>query len=215
MKMWLPMLLIALVAIAGCARKPASTSDLPRLISQRYQIAVAPFTQPRHAGQMISGQLPEDQGMIPQDELLALDTDLRDVLRTHTHRNYNFIPAPNQNPDSEFSRASAQPRGLAKWIAYGKRHNAQLLLVPMVLDWHEREGSQAGVSRSAHARLEFFLLNVPENGVENRSVFEEKQVGLVDNLLSVADFVKRKGQWVTARQLADEAMLKAVRELGL
>lgn len=206
--------LSALSALTACARKPASTADVPRLLSQRYQIAVAPFSQPLHAGQLISGQIPEDQGRIAHDELLALDKDLHDVLQRETKRQYNFIPAPTLQND-DFAHASGQPTGLARWLAYGKKHNAQLLLVPQVLNWHEREGSQAGVSSPAHVRLEFFLLNIPESGVEGRSVFEEKQVGLADDLLSVGNFVRRRGQWVTAGQLSREAMLQAVRELGL
>lgn len=207
--------LLALVFLAACARQPTSTAEVPRLISQSYRVSVAPFTQPLNPGQLITGQIPEEQGQIPQDALLALDMDLREALMTRTSRNFFFIPRQNLHKELEYSHATVQPGALSRWIAYGKRHDAQLLLVPMVLDWHEREGSQAGVTKSAHARVEFFLLNIGAGSVQERSVYEEKQVGLIDNLLTVADFVKRRGQWVTARDLAKEGILKAVKELGL
>lgn len=211
------LLLITLLLIsASCARQPTSTAEVPRLISQSYKVSVAPFTQPLNPGQLITGQIPEGQGQIPQDELLALDMDLRDaLLSSSSKRTFNFIQRQNLHQELDIAHATGQPGALSRWLAYGKKHDAQLLLVPMVLDWHEREGSQAGVTSSAHARLEFFLLNIDTGEMVDRSVFEEKQVGLVDNLLSVGDFVKRKGQWVAARDLAKDGIAKAIRELGL
>ena len=46
-------------------------------------------------------------------------------------------------------------------------------------------------------------------------VFEEKQLGLSENLLNMGSFLKRKGQWVTAEDLSVESMRKAVKDLGL
>lgn len=209
------LLLTLCLAVVACARKPTSTADVPRLISQSYRVSVAPFTQPLNPGQLISGQIPEKQGHAPQDALLNLDMDLRDALQAESSRKYNFIPRRNLHQDLKYTHSTGQPGALPRWIAYGKKHDAQLLLVPMVLNWHEREGSQAGVTNSAEARVEFFLLNIGSGSVADRSVYDEKQVGLIDNILTVADFVKRKGQWVTARDLAKEGMVKAVKELGL
>lgn len=215
MNVRLTVIAFCLLCAVACSRQPTSTAEVPRLISQSYRVSVAPFTQPLNPGQLITGQIPEDQGQIPPDALLALDMDLRDVLQRDSSRTFNFIPAANLHRDLGYTHSTGQAGALERWIEYGRRHNAQLLLVPMVLNWHEREGSQAGVTRSAHARLEFFLLNIGSGSVVERSIYEEKQVGLVDNLLTVADFFKRKGQWVSARDLAREGMAKAVKELGL
>lgn len=211
----LPLLLCLSLVLFACARRPSSTADVPRLLSQSYRVSVAPFTQPLNPGQLITGQLPDGQGAIPPDELLLLDMDLREALQANTGRTYFFIPRQNLYQELNYEHSTSQPDALARWLAFGKKHDAQLLLIPMVLNWHEREGSQAGVTSSAHVRVEFFLLNIATGDMLGRSTFEEKQVGLIDNLLGVADFFKRKGQWVTARQLAQEGMEKAIRELGL
>lgn len=214
-KYFLPILVLACALVAGCQRGRASTADVPYLISPNYNIAVAPFTQPFNMGQMISGMLPESQGKISEEELLSLDLDLREVLRSSTRRQYNFIIGARL-PESYYKTGSSvQPGGLDDWIQYGKKHEAQLLLVPLVMDWHERQGSQAGVTESAHVRVEFYLINIAEGQIMGRSVFEEKQAGLADNLLSFGDFIKRKGQWVSARELTVDGMRKAIKELGL
>ena len=214
-KNFLPILVLICLLAAGCQRGRASKADVPYLISPNYNVAVAPFTQPFTTGQLISGMLPEYQGRISEEELQSLDLDLREVLRSATRRQYNFIIGARLPESYYTARSSVQPGGLDDWLTYGKKHEAQLLLVPQVLDWHERQGSQAGVTDSAHVRVEFFLLNIPEGQIMGRSVFEEKQTGLADNLLSLGDFLKRKGQWVSARELTVDGMRKAIKELGL
>lgn len=213
-RLLLPFLWCCLL-ITGCVRNPASTAEVPRHISATYKIAVAPFTQPLEPGQLLAGNIPEDQGRAPADALLSLDMDLRDALRGQTSRDFEFIPRANLHNELNLSHSTAQPDAIKRWVAYGINHKAQYLLVPQVLNWEEREGSQAGVSKSAHCRVEFFLLDVAEGLVAARSVYEEKQTGLADNLLDFGTFLKRKGQWVTARDLAIEGMKKAIEELGL
>ncbi len=202
-------------ALAGCAQKRSSTADVPRLLSSSYKISVAPFTQPTNPSQLITGQIPEEQGRIAKDALESLDLQLREALMTKTKRQYVFIPRQNLPKDWTSAYSTGQPSALGRWVEYGKKHGAMYLLIPQVLDWHERQGSQAGVTSSAHVRVEFYLVNINDQNAINRSTFEEKQVGLVDNLLGVADFVRRKGQWVTAQDLAVDGMAKAVKDLGL
>lgn len=210
------LLMLALaLALTACNRRPRSTADVPRPISSSYRISVAPFTQPINASQLILGHIPENQGRIPQDLLAALDMKLREVLLTGTKRQYHFIAPRNMPRDLTTFHSSEQPQALPLWVAYGKKQGAQLLLIPQILDWHEREGSKAGVTQSAHVRAEFFLLKVDDGTLMNRSIFEEKQVGLTENLLTVGTFFKRGGAWVTAEELTVDGMRKAVKDMGL
>ena len=209
------LILLCLVLAVSCARRPRSTAEVPRSISSTYKISVAPFTQPTNASQLIVGRIPEDQGRIPADMLSALDMKLREVLISGTKRQYTFIARQNLPPDLTTFHSSEQPQALPLWVAYGKKQGAQLLLIPQVLDWHQREGSKAGVTESAHVRVECFLLKVDDGSLMNRSIFEEKQVGLTENLLTVGSFFKRRGTWVTAEDLTVDGMRKAVKDLGL
>lgn len=213
-KIYLALICLFLAIYSGCTRKPQSTADIPRHLSPAIQVTVAPFMQPLEPGQLITGQIPEDQGRIPENELLLLDVDLRQTL-AKTYRHYKYIPAKNLQGELNISHSTSQPNGFKRWLALGKKYDATYLLVPQVLNWHEREGSQAGVSKSAHCRVEFFLIDISNGALVNRSIFEEKQVGLADNLLGIANFFKRQGKWVSSRDLANEGMALAVQELGL
>ncbi|MBQ9407292.1 MAG: hypothetical protein IJU37_11230 [Desulfovibrio sp.] len=205
---------LALIASA-CSRRPRSTADVPRNVSQAYVVYVAPFTQPIVTGQLITGSIPEPQGRIPETQLPLLDQDMRSILSTETQRSYKFITSLDHPREVMHFHNAGQPQALPLWLAYGKKQGAQLLLVPLVLDWHEREGSDAGVTTPAHVRVEFFLINVDRGFVMSRSIFEEEQQGLVDNLLKVRSFFQRRGKWVTARQLCADGIRKAAKDLGL
>ena len=203
------------VVLGACSKRPRSTADVPRNLSSAYTITVVPFTQPVNASQLIMGRIPENQGRIPDDMLTALDMRLRHVLTTQTSRQYKFISQRTLPKNATAFHSSEQPQALPLWVAYGKKQGAQLLLIPQVLDWHEREGSKAGVTQSAHVRVEFFLLRVDAGSIMERSVFDEQHVGLTENLLNVGSFLKRKGQWVTAEELTVDGISKAVKDLGL
>ncbi len=169
------------VLAAACQRAPQKTSEIPRVLSHQYSVAVMPFTQPTDACELIMGRIPEGQGCISAGEM----------------------------------GAGSQPQALPAWAELARRTGKDFILVPQIIDWHEREGSQAGVTRPASVHLEFFLIRSQSGTVQNHVVYDEEQVGLVNNLLTVNDFVKRKGAWVTARSLAREGMEKMVKELGL
>lgn len=163
------------------------------------------------------GRIPEGQGCISAGEMGLLDADLKELLlskknaRPYTFEGAGVVPAPS----SLRFRAGSQPQALPAWAELARRTGKDFILVPQIIDWHEREGSQAGVTRPASVHLEFFLIRSQSGTVQNHVVYDEEQVGLANNLLTVNDFVKRKGAWVTARSLAREGMEKMVKELGL
>ena len=208
-------LLSLLVLTGGCNRKPASTADVPRSLSHQYKIAVAPFTQPRDISQLIMGQLPQPQALAARDVLIAQDRQLRDVLYTTTKRSYDFLSRTRPLPDLKRFHTSERPQALPLWVEYARKTSADILFIPQVLTWRDRQGSAAGVTEPAHVRLEFFLLNIKEGNIIGHSVYEVEQQGLTENLLNVGDFFKRQGKWVTAEELAREAMTKAVKDLNL
>ena len=76
-------------------------------------------------------------------------------------------------------------------------------------------------SESTDNRSDFNDATFPEVMIDmdgtlmNRSIFEEEQVSLTENLLTAGSFFKRKGAWVTAEELAVDGMRKAVKDMGL
>lgn len=196
--------------LAACQKRPELRQSSPPY-SQR--IGVVGFTQPTSTSQLIRGTLPENQGRIAPDSLVALDRLLHSDL-AKTKRMYTFIPVDHVVNATDYHE-SGRPQGLDYWTDFVAQYDIDLLLVPQILNWHERQGSGAGVTEPAHVRAEFYLINLKTKQIAKIVTFEEKQTGLVDNMLGVGDFFKRGAAWVTAEQLTQEAILAAIKELGL
>lgn len=70
------------------------------------------------------------------------------------------------------------------------------------------------MNRPAAIVMDMYLIEVA-SGKVRRFHFEEEQQGLAENLLSGGRFLKRKGRWLTARDIAEEGMNAGLKELGL
>ena len=196
---------------AGCAR---TAQHEPRPLAQGLRVGLAPFTQPHSTGDLIMGRLPEAQGTVVSGVLAQLDTSFSTLLTQTAKRTLIKLPPLHKANEAQV-HAAENASALPRWVAYGKQHRVDLLVVPMVLDWHQRQGSAAGVTDSAAVHVEFYLIDIHSGGLQNRSVTKEKQVGLSDNLLTMPQFFKRHASWVRAEDLTQEAMAKAIKDLGL
>ncbi len=209
--------LACVLLAAGCQKQPKTTAEVPRVFSPRYSIAVMPFSQPTESCNLIMGQLPENQGCIPAEQLMLLDADLRQLMLTKKNgRDLTFeTTLPAFLATGTNFHASAQPQALPKWAKLARQTGKDFILVPQVLAWRDRAGSTAGVRAAAAVKLEVDLIRTETGSVSKHAIFEENQVGLTSNLLTMGDFVKRKGAWVTGRELATEGMQVMLRDMGL
>lgn len=204
--------LLCLGMLGACSQPYKAHAPLPEL-----SIGVASFSQPTHVLELMAGYIPEDQGLIKPDDLLRIDADLRTALGK-TKRPYVYL---DPVPETKMQKAGRSERpghssALQFWVNVGKQAGVDLLIVPMVVDWHEREGSNAGVTTSAAVTVDFFLIDTRgEGNLLQRSFFSEKQASLSNNLMNIGTFVKRGGKWITAEQLTQEGIDKAIVEFGL
>lgn len=204
----------AMLLLCACQKRPSTTAATPTIIPQEFRVGVAWFTQPTSTRELITGQLPEHQGKIPSGLLAELDAVFARALSQHSNRQYLTLQAPDYRVSMEY-RETGSPQGLKTWLDIARRADMDLLIVPQVIDWNERDGGEVGTSRAASVKVEFSLIDTTRNRLLKRSVFEERQVGLADNLLTVGKFFQRRGRWVNAEQLAAEGMVQAIREFGL
>ncbi len=206
----LVLLLACTVMLGACATGQAPKGQTLPLVS----VGVASFTQPTGTLELLAGYIPENQGKADLKDLAALDVSFNNLL-TQTARTYNFINTTGINPNLK-ARNQQNDNALAYWVEVGKANKVDLLIVPMVINWHERQGGGAGATDSAEVIVDFFLIDTRGEGrLVNRSHFEEKQASLSDNLLDVGTFFSRGGKWLSANELSQEAMEKAIREFGL
>jgi hypothetical protein len=200
------LLALGMLALSACA-----TPKQPPMPMGDLKIAVARYTQPRHAGELLAGYLPETVTLIEPKVLSVLDEEFSEVLRAESKN--RFIGGDRAGACAQ--TAKTRQAAVRMWAAVGRCMGTDILVVPQILEWRERAGGEMGVALPARVVMDTFVIDVNNEELISRSRYDETQSALADNLLETGKFFKRGGKWVTARALAREGMEKAVKDLGL
>jgi hypothetical protein len=206
-------LAVTMALAMGC--KPTAQQPETKM-NPRFTVAVAPFTVAHEPSDLLAGYLPPNATPPKGDTQADLDAILTQVLNATPDR--NIITAGRTKVCAESTRRDPEGSRLATityWQNVGKCMDANFILVPMIVHWSERQGSAAGSTSPAWIVMDLYLVNVKTGGLVNHFHYDYQQQALTDNFLDLGQFLKRRGQWVTASDLAREALAKGVKEFGL
>lgn len=177
-------------------------------------IAVAWFNQPRTMDDLLAGIMVSEQSAVGDKVLMSLDSSLQEVLSKNSKRKFINI-ASSYSCEVKVSQVAKRGTALEYWTAVGACLDADMILVPQLTEWRERDGSEIGAEHPAAVTMDFYLIDVKKGQLIGRYHFEETQKTLTDNIMDIGKFIDRGGKWVTANELASEGMRLAVEDLGL
>lgn len=80
------------------------------------------------------------------------------------------------------------------------------ILVGRVYRYQERVGSEYSVEKPASVAFNLILIAAKNGAILWTGNFDQTQASLSENLLALGTFIKNKGRWVTAAQLAGSGM---------
>jgi len=200
-----------LLAAASCAKvNPEAT------ITSEATFAAAPFSNPGQAWEVPAGILPSDAQIVDKRVMAELDDVLADTLSKQTSK--IFLP-PNRVKEclAKTPQDISETRGSVRkyWSEIGKCAKVDFILVPQTVLFRERVGGPAGSDRPAKVILDLYLIDVKTGGLYRHFHFEEEQQALADNILDFKKFVNRGGKWISAMDLAGEAIRKGIKDMGL
>ncbi|MBG0775611.1 MAG: hypothetical protein H0S85_04160 [Desulfovibrionaceae bacterium] len=209
-------LLAALFAVAllasGCAKPPVYTKPLD---TQR-SLGLAGFTQPLYTWQLLAGYIPDNRALVEDETLFDLDRTLAAQLLKGSKRPLSGPAVTRQCQEIVvFENKDKRGAALDYWTNVGRCMPVDYLVVPQVVDWREREGSERGVTRPASVVLDLYVIDVAKGELVSRYHFDETQTSLSENLLDFNKFLSRKARWLTAEELAQEGIRQGLLELGL
>lgn len=204
---------LSVLALTACSGRfqGSSTPPLPAVT-----FAVAPCSQPLVLNELLAGNIPEVQEKISTAELQNLDTAFDALLHRETSR--AFVSSFRVQPVYELAlRDSDQNKHnpIEFWAGIGKKVDVEYLLIPVILNWHERTGGDSSAFSPASVTLDLLLMDVKNKELVSRYHFDETQETLSDNLLEFGKYLERKGQWINATPLALEGLNQGIKELGL
>jgi len=209
--------LVALALVAGLLLPACVARKAPTAASKiAGSVAVAGFTQPRADWELLAGFIPEDAKPVEEKVLAELDARLDTALAAN--KKLSLLPARLTRQCQEiatYKQKDSRITALKYWVAVGKCMGADAILVPQLVYWAEREGSEVSVRTPAGVILDLYLVDVKEEALAGRFHFDETQLSLSENLLEADKFMKRGGKWITAAELAGEGIARGIGELGL
>ncbi|SDN29910.1 hypothetical protein SAMN04488516_101323 [Desulfonauticus submarinus] len=178
---------------------------------EKVVLAVAPCFHPRYGWDMLAGYIESDKN-INTNVLKELDLL---IFQTLEKRKVKFIRAEITKQCIELIKFSKKKSIFQYWIKVGQCVPTDFLLIPYIYKYQKREGGEYGVKRPAHVVFDLFLFDIKKKKLVYRFHFDEAQVSLSENLLSLGKFFARKGKWITAKELFLEGLKVGLGEIGL
>jgi len=101
------------------------------------------------------------------------------------------------------------------YIKTGQALNADVVLVGSVYKFRDREGTDFSVALPASVAFHIDMIQVQEGQVVGSGHFNETQRSLSEDLFQLGIFIKRKGRWISAEDLAVYGLEQILKTLPL
>jgi hypothetical protein len=88
----------------------------------------------------------------------------------------------------------------------GNELETEGIIVGYVYRYRERMGYPYSAEKPASVAFEIHLVRVSDGVIVWKGIFDKTQKSLMENIFQIASFVKERGQWVTAKELATEGI---------
>lgn len=95
----------------------------------------------------------------------------------------------------------------------GRAFSSDAVLTGYVYRWREREGTDYAVNTAASVAFNLYLISSLDGAVLWKDRFEKTQKSLSENLFDFSTFLKSKGRWMRAQELADVGLAELVENL--
>jgi len=143
-------------------------------------------------------------GPVAEDAVKYLSNELYRLLGREKHLKWGTQQDAQEAVPFEVS--DLRHNHIAQLQALGRRNGAQSIMVSYLYAFRDRDGGDYGVETPSRVTFEMLLLNTATGRILWQRTFTETQKSLSEDLLQLRTFLKRKGRWVSAREMASGAL---------
>ena len=97
----------------------------------------------------------------------------------------------------------------------GKSFSSDAVFLGYIYRWRERVGKKYGVTSAASIAFDLHLISTENASILWKGSFNKTQLSLSENLLDLSTFIRSRGTWLTARELAQIGLEKLIGNLSL
>lgn len=170
-------------------------------------LAILPFLAERVEDPEKGVLCPVCKGIRRSGEIMpGSQNTLTDLLYTKIEANGTFQIIPQKSVDEILLHLPAS-------IRVGKKLEADFIFIGILFRFEERIGSSLGVERPASVSFDLHLFRLRDEKMVWMGKFDETQRPLSENLLKIWSFIRRKGSWLTAAELASVGMDEMFRKI--
>jgi hypothetical protein len=140
-----------------------------------------------------------EAGPVPQDTPDRLTQTAVDLLRKNTDipvliHDRSFAESSNTLPERRFLTEA------------GKKSRADAVLTGYIYRYEMRTGTDLAVKNPASVALSVHLLRVVDGFEIWSGHIDETQQTLAEDLFKASDFLRRKGRWISADEMAEDGL---------
>lgn len=131
-----------------------------------------------------------------------------------TKGGYRFIsPGEARAQAASLGFSHATMIDLEMYQKIGQSLSADAVMAGYIYRWRERKGVEYGVEVPASVAFDLYLLRVADKTVLWRGGFDKTQQSLAENVLDFHTFLKARGRWMSALELAELGLDSVIEKL--
>lgn len=146
-------------------------------------------------------------GIIEEKSALDLTNELYRLIGQETKLKWGTLPDIQiANGSSHYSTFGLKKNHAKHLQELGCREGVDTIMIGYLYAFRNRRGGDYGVERPSHVEFELVLMQTMSGRIVWQRSFKEIQKPLSEDLLKIKSFIKRKGKWVSAHEMARGAL---------
>lgn len=202
------LILVCLLPLAlGCAHtggasdSKASLEGIGSILVIGFRPVILPDEQPGMVRNPLTDAIRHAEP-VPQDVSDKLTYSLFDHLTRSG--GYHFISPRDERSQSSTIDSPSRIRGdFDLYLRMGESLSADAFLAGYIWRWKERKGAEFAVEFPASVDFDLYLVRLDDKAIVWEYEYDKTQQSLAENFLDLKTFLRAKGTWLSAFELAE------------